>query len=301
MPLEGGRPREEPKMPLGLHDSEFVRNLVHRESSVVLDETKDYLLDTRISRLSMELERESPEELIAAVRKGDRELSLQLVEAMTTPETSFFRDHHPFAALREAVLPKIIESRRGRRKLTIWSAACAYGQEPYSIAMLVREHFPELDGWEVRIIATDLAEKTLARARSGSYQQMEVNRGLPAAMLPKYFTRKGTAWEINHSIREMVEFRQLNLTKNWLLGHRPDIVFLRNVLIYFDVESKRKVLASVRSAMSSDGVLFLGGAETMLNVDPDLKQVAHGRARYYVSEKSNLIRPSSPSIHSSTV
>jgi chemotaxis protein methyltransferase CheR len=263
-------------------DIAFVRELVRKRSAIVLEDGKEYLIEARLGPLAREEGFASIGALVAAAQgKPFDGLPRKVVEAMTTNETSFFRDIHPFDALRQLVLPEILASRRGTKRLVIWSAASSTGQEAYSIAMLLREHFPELLGWSVKILATDLSSAVLARARQGTYRQLEVNRGLPAEYLAKYFERRGAEWQINSDIRQLVEFRQLNLIEPWQAIPKVDVVFLRNVLIYFDVAAKRAILERVRGVLEPDGVLFLGGAETTMHVDPAFERVAGAKSSCY--------------------
>ena len=191
------------------------------------------------------------------------ELVDEVVEAMTTNETSFFRDHHPFEALRQVVLPALIQGRNSTRQLNIWCAAASTGQEPYSIALLITEHFPELAGWDIRILATDICKSVLERARVGRFRQIEVNRGMSVPYLLKYFQRDGLEFQIDDTLRKMVKFEELNLIQRWPPLPTFDLVFIRNVLIYFDVEAKRTILAGARRQLATDGYLFLGGSETI--------------------------------------
>ena len=195
------------------------------------------------------------------------DMERQLVEAMTTNETSFFRDAHPFEAMKSTIVPNVMRCRSSQKSLTIWSAACSSGQEAYSIAMLLREQFPELAQWKVQILGTDLSDDVLAKARAGRFSQVEMNRGLPAALLAKYFRRDGMHWELSPDIRGMASFSKLNLIERWPPMPQIDIVFLRNVLIYFSPETKKSILAKVRSTMAPHGVLFLGAAETTMGLD----------------------------------
>ena len=213
-------------------------------------------------------------DLVAELQHGaDATLADLVVDEMTTNETSFFRDVHPFEILKNTVLPTLLEEREHERKLQIWSAGCASGQEPYSIAMLLKEEFPELGDWTVSIVATDLSRAALEKAREGSYSQLEVNRGLPKPLLRKYFSQSGVRFRISAEIRDMVEFRRLNLVDS-LAGMPPsDIVFLRNVLIYFELDVKRDALMRVHDLMNPNAHLFLGGAETTLNVDERFERI----------------------------
>ncbi|MCB9582766.1 MAG: protein-glutamate O-methyltransferase CheR [Polyangiaceae bacterium] len=268
-------------MSLSPTEADFVRKLVYDRSAIVLDESKEYLIKSRLESLALETGHESIDALLGETRRGTVGLESKVVEALTTNETSFFRDVAPFECLKKNLLPKVLEKRQTSRSLTIWCAACSTGQEPYSISMLLHEHFPNLTDWNVRIFGTDISDQVLERARSGRYRQLEVNRGLPATMLIKYFTRSGTQWEVVEHVRKRVEFSNLNLIGEWKLSRRPDIVFLRNVLIYFDVPTKRKILERVAREMNGDGGLFLGASETTLNVDPQWTRVGCDKAGYY--------------------
>jgi chemotaxis protein methyltransferase CheR len=181
---------------------------------------------------------------------------------MTNNETSFFRDLQPFEALRNVVLPKLMAKRAATRVLTIWSAACSTGQEPYSLAMMIREQVPTLLGWNLSIVATDLSSAALARAQAGRYSQMEVNRGLPAALLLRYFRRDGLEWVIAEEVRRMITFRAMNLAEPWISITGIDLLLMRNVLIYFDDRTKRDILARAGRVLSRDGYLLLGSAES---------------------------------------
>ncbi|MFN7967496.1 MAG: protein-glutamate O-methyltransferase CheR [Acidobacteriota bacterium] len=267
-------------MPISPAQTAFVQALVHKRAAIVLDPSKQYLLETRLGALAAEQGFPCADELIKASR--DRlPLQSQIIEALTTNETSFFRDLRPFECLREAVLPGLIRARAARRELRIWSAACSTGQEPYSLSMMIHEHFPELCTWPVRILATDIAAHVLARAKAGRYRTLEVNRGLPAQMLVKYFDRDGVDWEIKPTIKRLVEFSALNLVGPWPATLRPDIVLLRNVLIYFDLPTKRKILERIRGQIAPDGLLLLGAAETVLSIDDAWERVPFEKTAYY--------------------
>ncbi len=262
----------------------FISELVRDRSAIVLEPGKEYLAEARLMPLARREGLSRVGDLVTRLkREKDGPLHRRVVEAMTTNETSFFRDQAPFAALREVVLPALIEKRRQRRRLRIWSAAASTGQEAYSIAMVLAESFArELAGWDVRIIGTDLNAEVLERAREGSYSQLEVNRGLPAAMLVKYFERAGMSWRIGSALRERVEFRELNLAERWPASLELfDVIFMRNVLIYFDIPTKRTILGQVRRTLAPDGVLFLGAAETTLQLDDHFERIKVERAGCY--------------------
>lgn len=178
-----------------------------------------------------------------------------------------FRDRHPFETLKQSILPKLIEQRSQVRSLHIWSAACSYRREPYSIAILLREHFPMLKDWTIRIIASDFSTKVLERAKQGRYGQLEISRGLSPLLRQKYFHKQPEGWQINPKIRQSVESYPINLIRPWPMLPAMDVIFLRNVLIYFDLETKRRVLQHIRQQLRSEGYLFLGGGETTFNVD----------------------------------
>jgi chemotaxis protein methyltransferase CheR len=268
-------------MPVNAADAAFVRNLVRVRSAILLDDAKDYLIEMRLAPLARDRGLASVGDLVRKARDGDPELDVKIVEAIATHETSFFRDLLPFDTLRKELLPKMLTARQSTRSLNIWCAACSSGQEPYSIAMMLLEQFPQLAAWTVRILATDLSVQVLAKASEGKFTQMEVNRGLPAALLLKYFTKAGVSWQLKREVRGMVEFRQLNLIDPWSLQPHPDIVLLRNVLIYFDVPTKRRILERVRQYIAPDGALFLGAAETTLNVDEQWRRITSEQSVYY--------------------
>jgi chemotaxis protein methyltransferase CheR len=208
-------------------------------------------------------------------------LHRRVVEAMTTNETSFFRDLHPFEALRQVVLPDVLKRRETERQIHIWCAACSSGQEPYTVAMTMLEHFPQLASWSVNILATDLSSDMVNRSRAGRYGQIEVNRGLPANLLVKYFEKKGMEWQVKPEPQRLCEFRELNLIEPWGSLPRMDVVFLRNVLIYFDLETKRTILDHVRRLLQPWGFLFLGGAETTINLGDVFERVQYDKAGCY--------------------
>ena len=263
----------------------FICGLVHDRSAIVLEPSKAYLVEARLTPIARQHGLSSLGDLVDVMKRpGSHELQRHVVEAMTTNETSFYRDIHPFEALKTTLLPELIAKRSGERTLNIWSNACSSGQEPYSIAMLLREHFPELDGWTVRLIGSDLSNQILNRAREGLFNQTEVNRGLPVALLLKYFQKEGLQWRIKSEIRKMVEFCEVNLVAAWPPAlPKIDILFLRNVLIYFSAETKKAILAKVRGILKPDGYMFLGGAETTMNLDTSFERIPLGKTACYRS------------------
>ncbi|MGV3710128.1 MAG: CheR family methyltransferase [Gemmatimonas sp.] len=269
-------------MTISTADFEFVRDLIKREAAIALETGKEYLVDSRLTTLARQEGIPSVADLVVKLRnRPPAALVYKVTEAMTTNETSFFRDIAPFDALRDQVIPDLIAKRAAQKSLRIWCAAASTGQEPYSLAILLREHFPQLANWRIQIVATDISREVLTKARSGEYTQLEVNRGLPALLLIKYFEKSGVNWRVNKSIRDMIDYRELNLIGNWSGVDNSDIVMMRNVLIYFEPETKRSILANVRRNMRSDGYLMLGSAETTMNIDDKFKRVQLGKSSCY--------------------
>jgi chemotaxis protein methyltransferase CheR len=269
-------------MPLSPGDFQYVSQLVRQRSAIVLEPEKAYLLEARLSPLAKAEGHASLEAMIAYLRsQPNNGLHRRVVEAMTTNETSFYRDLHPFDALRTHVIPDVLKRRAGQRELTIWCAASSSGQEPYTIAMTLREHFPELSTWTVRILGTDISSEMVRRSKEGKYGQLEVNRGLPAALLLKHFEKRGMDWQVKPELQRWCEFRELNLIEPWGPLPRMDIVFLRNVLIYFDVQTKRTILDNVQKVLQPWGYLFLGGAETVINLGDGFERVPVERSGAY--------------------
>jgi chemotaxis protein methyltransferase CheR len=261
---------------------DYVCRLVRDRSGIVLEAGKEYLVDARLTPVARQCELGSVSELVGKLQAAPEDkLVARVVQAMVTTETSFFRDVQPFETLRTTVLPELIARRRPERRLNVWFAACSTGQEPYSFALLVREHFPELNGWRLDLLATDLSAEALARARAGRYSQIEVNRGLPASLLVKYFRQHAPTWELSEDVRRMVEFRELNLTRPWPVLPKMDVIFLRNVMIYFDVETKKAILGRVARLLRADGYLLLGGAETTLNLDDKFRRAEYLKGGFH--------------------
>jgi len=247
-------------------DFSYISGLAKSVSALELDEGKEYLVESRLAPVAAQAGCTSLEALCVRLRaeNGRGPLSGQVIDALTTNETLFFRDFHPFETLRLHILPELIERRASLRRLSIWSAACSTGQEPYSLAMMLLEHFPELAAWNIQILATDISPTVLARARLGRYSKLEVNRGLPASYLVRYFQADGKDWVLQERLRKLVDFRELNLIGSWAGLGLYDVVFIRNVLIYMEQATKLAILANVKSHMASDGTLLLGSAETLL-------------------------------------
>jgi chemotaxis protein methyltransferase CheR len=250
----------------GSVDFGYLRQLVYEQSQNVLDPSRDYLFETRLARLLRNHGMTHMEELIQLLRlKRDPALERQVAEVMTINETSFFRDGRPFELLRTELLPPLIESRRATRSLRFWSAACSTGQEAYSTAMMLLEHFPILAGWNVRIEGTDISSEVVHRCQTGAYHRIEMNRGLPARHIVRFFDHHGEDWTVKPELRAMTNFRMANLCGDQspfpLAGPKFDVVFLRNVMLYFSQETRRKLLANVHRLLAPDGLLFLGSSE----------------------------------------
>jgi chemotaxis protein methyltransferase CheR len=247
----------------------YLCELVKTNTAIALDAQREYLMDARLSSVAKHEGFGSVSDLINRVRSGgQQDLQWKVIEAMTTNETSFFRDVRPFEALKQVVFPALIQARQAERRLGIWCAASSSGQEPYSICMLLRESFPVLQSWTIQFISSDISQDMLDKAKSGRYTQLEVNRGLPANLLVKYFHKEGVDWVVNDDIRKMVDYRRVNLSERSFRVPTVDLVMLRNVMIYFPVETKKQILKNMRQVLRPDGYLFLGTAETTINLDP---------------------------------
>ena len=265
----------------------FVRQLLRERAAIVLDDGKQYLVDNRLSQLARREGLASAQDVIDRLRaQPGGPLQRKVIEAMTTTETLFFRDGKPYEALRNAIVPELIRLRAAERRLTIWSCACSSGQEPYSVGMLLREHFMALAAWDVRLVATDISTEMLARSRAGRYSQLEVNRGLPSGYLTKYFDKVGLDWQIRDDLRKMIEFRELNLAGSWSALPQTDLIMLRNVLIYFDIATKRRILGKVRKLLRPGGFLILGTAESTMNLDDGFELVRSDGTAYYRLRRS---------------
>jgi chemotaxis protein methyltransferase CheR len=249
-------------------DFAYVRDLVHRRSAIFLEAGKEYLVESRLLPIVQASGEGSLRQLVSRLRSSpEGSLHRQVVEAMMTNETSWFRDRHPYDALESVILPDLLRRRAKERRLTVWSAATASGQEAYSIAMVLHDRLAADPTWSLRVLATDLSEEMVHRTRAGRYSQLEINRGLPAAKLVRHFTRAGTEWQVNEPLRRLVDVRRLNLAAPFPPLPSVDVMFLRNVLIYFKVDTRRQIFDRVRRVLRPDGYLVLGGAETTLNVD----------------------------------
>lgn len=242
---------------------------------------KQYLAESRLLPVARAAGLVGVAELVQALRPPDVEsLAIQVVEAMTTNESFFFRDRIPFEQFRDTIMPELLASRASRRRMRIWCAAAATGQEPYSLAMSLKEMADRVSNWRIEIVATDISREVLEKARSGIYSQFEVQRGLPIALLLRYFTKVGDHWQIAPEIRAMVQFRALNLLRDFAHLGFFDVVFCRNVLLYFDQETKSHVLRRAADVMERDGYLVLGAAETVVGLTNAFKPIVHHRSLY---------------------
>jgi len=247
-------------------DYGYLRQLVFGLSQNVLDPSRDYLFESRLTKILRNQGMARLDELVQHLKfKKDKNLELSIAEAMTINETSFFRDSRPFELLRADLLPELIEARRNTRALRVWSAACSTGQEAYSIAMLLREHFPLLSAWNLRIEGTDICAEVVERAQAGSYHRIEINRGLPARFVVRYFDHAHEMWTIKPEIRKLCNFRHANLCASPFpfsrADDRFDVIFLRNVMLYFSQETRKTLLAAIHRVLAPDGILFLGSTE----------------------------------------
>lgn len=261
----------------------LLANLVKTQSGIVLTQDKVYLLESRLPPVARKHNMKGIDELINAVKtRPSKLLTDDIVDAMTTNESLFFRDQKPFQIIKDEVFPRLSKARAGQRKLKIWSAACSSGQEPYSLAMMSKEE-RNMQGWTLDILASDISKEMLKKAQAGTYTQFEVQRGLPITMLVKYFKQNGDKWIIDPSMRANIKFREFNLLHDMKMLGTFDIVMCRNVLIYFDQPTKTKILEGIAKQLAPDGVLFLGGAETVLGLTKAFKPVPALRGVYQLA------------------
>ena len=272
-------------------DYEFLRKLLKERSGLDLSADKQYLVESRLIPLARKSGLPGIAELVAKIKSGAEALTSEGVEAMTTNETFFFRDKIPFDHLRETIFPALVQARAGRRSLRIWCAASSTGQEPYSIAMCVKQ-FAGLSGWRVEIVATDLSQEVLEKSKAGIYSQFEVQRGLPIQMLVKHFTQIGELWQLNADIRGMVQHRQLNLLQDFSHLGTFDVIFCRNVLIYFDQDTKVGIFDRLARLLDTDGVLLLGAAESVVGITDAFKPYPEKRGMYRLNaDRARAVTP----------
>ncbi|MEK7801143.1 MAG: protein-glutamate O-methyltransferase CheR [Pseudomonadota bacterium] len=283
-------------------DFELYKSLLYDKSGLVITPDKSYLLDSRLTPVAKKWNYPSLEIMTLQLRAiPDQKLIKDIVEAMTTNETSFFRDTKPFQLFQETILPHMAEKRAGKKTLRIWCAACSSGQEPYSLAMILKDKEAQMKGWRFEIIATDLSEDILAQARKATYSQFEVQRGLPIQYLMKYFTQVGEAWQLKDEIKSMIKFSTFNLLDDMNRMGNFDVVFCRNVLIYFDEKTKGKILEKIAKQLENDGFLLMGGAETVLGITDKFSLMPEKRGLYIKNPATtaNTTSPPPPSSGSS--
>ena len=264
-------------------DYEYLRKFLKERSGLDLSADKQYLVESRLLPLTRKSSLPGIPELVARMRGGAEALTAEVVEAMTTNETFFFRDKIPFDHLREAIIPAMAQARAARRALRIWCAASSTGQEPYSIAMCLKERAALFAGWRIEIVATDLSQEVLEKSKAGVYSQFEVQRGLPIQHLMKYFTQAGEVWQLNADIRAMVQFRQLNLLQDFSHLGTFDVIFCRNVLIYFDQDTKAVIFERMAKVLEADGTLLLGAAESVVGITDAFRPIADRRGLYQLN------------------
>jgi len=277
-------------------DFEFYKKMLMEKSGLALTPEKTYLLTSRLTPLAQSLGFDSLDNLTAAIRAPlpDPKVVKFVVEAMTTNETLFFRDNKPFTQLKDSILPHLIEKRAAKKSLRIWSAASSTGQESYSIAMTISEFLVTKPGWKVEIVGTDISEAALDQARRGEYNQFEIQRGLPIQMIVKYFTQNGTSWKVKDNLREMTKFQYFNLLHPMDILGSFDLIFCRNVLIYFNAETKTRVLNSMSARMVSDGFLFLGACETAMGLQTNLESVPNFTGLHTLKTMANPFAVAKP-------
>ncbi len=263
-------------------DFELVRKLVRERAGIVIEPRQEYLVETRLKTLARRRNVEKLATLFDQLRLGhDPKLAVEVVEALTTNETSFFRDFEPFEALKGSILPELLRARASKRTLRIWSAASSSGQEAYSLLMMMRDSFIQLGAWKLELLGTDLSAEMVRRAKAATYSSFEVRRGMADAQTWKWLEPVGDDYRVKEELRELVDFREMNLVAPFPPMATYDLVLLRNVLIYFDVETKRQILKRIRAVLAPDGVLMIGASESLLGVDESWKAVRVGRATTY--------------------
>jgi len=262
---------------------EYLQKLLKERSGLVLSADKQYLVESRLIPLARRSGLGGIGDLVAKMRMGAEPLTVAVVEAMTTNETFFFRDKVPFDHFRETILPSMLEARKNRRSIRIWCAASSTGQEPYSLAMILKEMGASMSGWRVEIVATDLSQEVLEKSKSGIFSQFEVQRGLPIQLLVKHFTQINETWQLSPEIRAMVQFKQLNLLHDFSHLGAFDVIFCRNVLIYFDQDTKVNVFNRLARVIEQDGFLVLGAAETVVGLSAGFSPYPERRGLYHPS------------------
>jgi len=267
-------------------DFNYLAALLKDRSGLIVTPDKQYLFDTRLGPIAREHKLKDVDTLIAAMRQSRNEVLIgAVVDAMTTNETSFFRDRHPFDAMRQSILPALIRARAQQKQIRIWSAASSTGQEAYSLAIMIAENFPMLAGWKVEIVGTDISPTALARAREATFSTFEVQRGLPIQMLVKHFTQEGDRWTLKPELRKRATFQHFNLLGDLAPLGGFDVIFCRNVLIYFDIATKARVLEAMSRRLAADGALVLGGSESVFGICPKFAGISGLRGIYALDGK----------------
>ncbi|MBR0687591.1 protein-glutamate O-methyltransferase CheR [Bradyrhizobium manausense] len=264
-------------------DYDYLRKFLKERSGLDLSADKQYLVESRLLPLARKASLPGIPDLVLKIRNGDGRLATDVVEAMTTNETFFFRDKIPFDHLRDSIVPGLIRARSARKSLRIWSAASSTGQEPYSIAMCLKEMGATLAGWRIEIVATDLSQEVLEKCKAGVYSQFEVQRGLPIQLLMKYFTQSSDVWQLKADVRAMVQFRQLNLLQDFSHLGTFDVIFCRNVLIYFDQDTKALIFERMAKGLEADGTLLLGAAESVVGITDAFRPISDRRGLYQLN------------------
>lgn len=261
-------------------DFDYVAKMLKDRSGLIITRDKAYLLESRLTPVARKRGFKGLEDLVSSLRTAGEDLLREVTEAMTTNESFFFRDIKPFDQFKAVVMPHMLANRSGKKTLRIWSAASSSGQEAYSLAMILKEEGPKFAGWKIEIVGTDISTEMLEKAKAGLYSQFEVQRGLPISYLVKYFKKNNEMWQIDPAIRGMVQYREYNLLHDLKPLGQFDVVFCRNVLIYFDQPTKTRVLDNISRVMPDDGFLYLGGAETVLGISDKFKPVPDQRGIY---------------------
>lgn len=273
-------------MALSSTEFQFIADLAYKHAAIVIDEKKKYLVESRLTKLMNDEFLWSPAELIEKLKSpSGLSLRAKVIDTLTINETSFFRDGHPFEELRQNLMPELIKLRATEKQINIWCAASSTGQEPYSIAMTIRQHFPQLSSWRIKIVASDISDRVLEQARAGRYSQLEANRGLSPVLLSRFFTRDKEYWVANKELKDIVEFKKLNLSEPFVGLPKLDIVFIRNVMIYFDVETKKQIITKIARTLRPDGFIALGTAETMLGISDEFERRSGCRGAIYIAKK----------------
>jgi chemotaxis protein methyltransferase CheR len=268
-------------MPIKPETFQFFKEWAKKRSGILLD-GKEIMVESRLLAIADQSRLSGLDGLAAALKAApDSSLAVKTLEALTTNETFWFRDYHPFEILRTKIIPEILEVRKTAKCFRLWSAASSSGQEPYTIAMILKQYFPIMDSWQIKILATDLSAAMVEKTASGRYDHHEINRGLPAQFLVNFFEEDGVQWRVKEEIRKRLECRTLNLTHDFTLPSDLDVIFIRNVLIYFDAPTKRSILLRALQSLRVGGYLFLGAPESLLGLDLPLESVMAEKTMYY--------------------